>query len=559
MLEEQSNIDTAYISSSIVDTQLASLDYLQNYRKNLLSILERANQISNTTSLDELLNQMLDLIMEVTGSETGSFYLLDPEEGELVYEVVKGDGEVRDMVGLGILHAQGVFGSAEKKLEPLVVDDLRDDPRWAQYLGHQKSGKLRNVISFPLILKEKTIGAVQVFNFVRENLDILQVLGERVASEINKVMLLEKAHRSNHQMKALVDILGSIGATLDREQLLRLVTEHAAQLLQAERTSVFIVDPATSDLAFHVAYQQPTEELGDTVDKQTRLDKIIQNGKPYHNPIDSGKTPRDVTFDHGLGFVARSALTIPLRARSISLGQDGTIEERVIGGVMAFNKQRATFDSEDTNMLEILANQASTMLQIVDLYNDASGLFLDIIKALVAAIDAKDPYTQGHSLRVSEISVSIAKEFALGTKVIHEIQLGSLLHDVGKIGIPDNILLKPGRLTDDEFDEIKKHPLIGHKIMSEVKVLHNMLPAISEHHERLDGSGYPFGLSGDQITLMGKIVAVADVFDAMTSDRPYRKAIEPESVISYLQENAGKLFDADCVEAFVRVYQREES
>jgi putative nucleotidyltransferase with HDIG domain len=171
-------------------------------------------------------------------------------------------------------------------------------------------------------------------------------------------------------------------------------------------------------------------------------------------------------------------------------------------------------------------------------------------------MDAKDSYTQGHSKRVSEYSVLIAKELGLDPTEIHNVRIGSLLHDVGKIGIPDSILKKKGKLTPDEVATVQSHPLTGWKILHQIRLLEPMLLAIIEHHEKLDGSGYPYGLSGNQISIMGRIVAVADVFDAMTSDRPYRASIPIPEVLAYLDENSGTLFDPKCVSALKTTLDR---
>jgi putative nucleotidyltransferase with HDIG domain len=256
-------------------------------------------------------------------------------------------------------------------------------------------------------------------------------------------------------------------------------------------------------------------------------------------------------------FLARSTVAVPLRARAIAVGKErGTLDERVIGNLMVLNKKSGNFDAEDTQLLEILASQASTVLQIAQLYRDVNQLFLDFIKVLAAAIDAKDPYTRGHSQRVSDLSVNIAQKLGLSSDNVHDIRIGSLLHDIGKIGIPDNIITKPDHLTRDEYESMKKHPAIGQHIMLSVHMLQNALPAIAEHHERLDGSGYPFGLHDEQISLMGRIVAVADVFDAMTTDRPYRKSLENEMVFDHLLDNIGTLYDGDCVHALIQSYIR---
>jgi putative nucleotidyltransferase with HDIG domain len=183
---------------------------------------------------------------------------------------------------------------------------------------------------------------------------------------------------------------------------------------------------------------------------------------------------------------------------------------------------------------------------------------MDIIKALAAAIDAKDPYTVGHSHRVSTYAVAVARRLGLSPEMIQHVRIGGLLHDIGKIGIPDAILLKPGRLTQEEYNWMKKHPEVGENIMKQVRLLHNALPCLGEHHEKMDGTGYPRGLKGDQISILGRIVAVADVFDAITSDRPYRIGLSVEDGLDLLCEGVGTQFDGNCVEAFIDLVQNKK-
>ncbi|NCC34674.1 MAG: HD-GYP domain-containing protein, partial [Chloroflexia bacterium] len=180
-----------------------------------------------------------------------------------------------------------------------------------------------------------------------------------------------------------------------------------------------------------------------------------------------------------------------------------------------------------------------------------------IIDAITGAIDLKDPYTRGHSQRVSDFSVAIAQELGLDHTMIYRVRIASKLHDVGKIRIPDRILKKRGTLTEAEFREMRQHPLYGVEFLKEnglleLALLRDAWQALAQHHERLDGRGYPYGLKGEQISLIGRIVAVADVFDAITSHRTYRPARSVEEALAILQHLAGRELDDTCVDALLR-------
>jgi HD-GYP domain-containing protein (c-di-GMP phosphodiesterase class II) len=177
-------------------------------------------------------------------------------------------------------------------------------------------------------------------------------------------------------------------------------------------------------------------------------------------------------------------------------------------------------------------------------------LFLGTVKSLAAAIDGKDPYTRGHSERVSRVSTAIAQRLGLSDDECEKIRISALLHDVGKIGIDDNILKKPAALTDQEFETMKLHPQKGYKIMSQIPAMKEFLPGMYMHHEMVNGMGYPQGLTGDQIPLMGLIVAVADTFDAMTTDRPYQKAMKFEDAVERIRSFVGTRYDERVVAAF---------
>ena len=192
-----------------------------------------------------------------------------------------------------------------------------------------------------------------------------------------------------------------------------------------------------------------------------------------------------------------------------------------------------------------------------ELYTKMRKVYLDTIRALAAAIDAKDPYTKGHSERVAETSVALAQELNLSDKDIENIEYTALLHDIGKIGIADNILGKNSSLTDKEFDKIKEHTIIGAKIIEPVDFLKNSYEAIYHHHERYNGAGYPDGIKEKDIPLSARIIAVADAYDAMGSDRPYRKKLNKDKILNELKDQAGKQFDPEIVKALISVLDRE--
>jgi HD-GYP domain-containing protein (c-di-GMP phosphodiesterase class II) len=185
-------------------------------------------------------------------------------------------------------------------------------------------------------------------------------------------------------------------------------------------------------------------------------------------------------------------------------------------------------------------------------------LFLGSIQMLAGAVDEKDPYTRGHSDRVTRYSLLIAKEMALPPDFLETLQISAQLHDVGKIGIEDRVLKKPGALTAEEFEVMKTHTTKGANILRPVKQLAEMLPGIELHHEALDGRGYPYGLKGDQIPLLAKVIAVADTFDALTTNRPYQHAHSPEEALRIIQNLAGKRLDPKPVAALMAVYERGE-
>jgi len=203
-----------------------------------------------------------------------------------------------------------------------------------------------------------------------------------------------------------------------------------------------------------------------------------------------------------------------------------------------------------------IADQIAVALENVRLIEELNLLNLGTIRALANAVDAKSPWTAGHSWRVTTVALNIGREMRLSETELETLQKGGLFHDIGKIGVPETILDKPGKLTDEEYAIIKKHPGIGAEIMGPIQAYHNLIPIVLQHHEWFNGQGYPHGLAGDAISLGARILAVADVYDALITDRPYRPGWEYSRVISYLEENSGSQFDPAVVQTVLKINDR---
>ncbi len=272
----------------------------------------------------------------------------------------------------------------------------------------------------------------------------------------------------------------------------------------------------------------------------TRLEDEIASGKDAL--LDSAVYE---PFRHDWPSWVRSIIAVPLYRK-----------DRIIGMMVAANRlDKADFDSIDVKLFTSVASECAVFIENGRLFTDLKELFMGSLKALTSSIDAKDQYTRGHSERVAFISRWIAEKLAaqgtLHQEQIHRVYLAGLLHDVGKIGISEAVLRKTGPLTDMEWKQIQAHPTIGAGILAEIKQMRDIIPGVLCHHERHDGKGYPDGLKGDDIPLIGKIVMIADSFDAMTSKRTYRDAMTIAAAMEEMRAQSARQFDPDIVRVFL--------
>ena len=332
------------------------------------------------------------------------------------------------------------------------------------------------------------------------------------------------------------------------DRLAKLIVINATRLLRTEIGSLMLVDKETNMLEIVAARGLP-EELVKNIHipiGKGIAGKVAEEGESIL--CENIETDTRFLKESNEKYTSKSFVSVPLK-----------IQNRVIGVLNINNKEsKQKFDEKDLRLLTILAEQSARTIENAELYKHMQDTYLGTIQTLARAIDAKDPYTKGHSDRVTRYAVKIAREMNLSESAIRNIEYSALIHDIGKIGIQESILTKKGGLSGTEYEIVKMHPLIGESIITPVKFLNGIAPLILYHHERFDGKGYLEGLRGEAIPQCARIISVADAFDAMTSDRPYRKALSRKKAREELEKESGKKFDPQVVEAFLRLLDRGE-
>ncbi len=359
------------------------------------------------------------------------------------------------------------------------------------------------------------------------------------------------------QIEERVDRLGLLSrlsqilnSTLEHQEVRKRAVEAATQLMKAEKGSLLLRDEKTGKLSFEAAPRDKEETM-----KAITLNVgqgiagwVAQKGRPLivNHPENDPRFYEGV--DGKTSFKTRNILCVPVK-----------VKKRVIGVLEAVNKRHgADFDQEDLSLFASLADQVAIALDNARLYQEQEEMFFQTVESFADAIEKRDPYTGGHTQRVTLYSLAIARYLPLKPAEKRWLKIASTLHDIGKIGIEDQILKKPDPLSPAEYDIMKHHSNLGAGMIERIRQLREIVPAIKYHHEKVNGRGYPTGLKGEDIPLIAKIVAVSDTYDAMTSDRPYRRALSKTTTIQELKRCAGTQFDRGVVEAFMKAYRNGE-
>ena len=520
----------------------------------LALLLELGQAFHSTLELDPLLVSILKQIQSAVRSESGSIWLMDEEQKELRCTHALGPGS-DDVVGR-VMPAEKflwVYNAAAGKA--IKVDDIAKDKQWTIHFGDYIRPNAHNLILAPLVARGELLGTFSVVNkiglaaFSGMDLELLSALSGHAAVAIQNAQLYARQQHTTERQKLLDQISRHLQQTLDLEELIPRIFAEVNKAINAEAQSLWLVNNEAGVIVCRFATGPGAEQVrtlsvpigqgivGTSVAKQESI--IIadaQNDPRVYRPADE-KT----------GYVTRSLMSVPM-----------VREGKSIGAIQAVNKRNgALFTHDDLDLFRSIADSAALSVENARLFQELHASYDATLEALTMALDLRDRETEGHSRRVVEYTARLARQIGLDKDTIEDIERGALIHDVGKIGVPDAVLHKPGPLDPEERKIIEKHPQAGYEMLLGIPYLREEIKIVLAHQEKWDGTGYPLGLKGEAIPLGARLFMIADTFDALTSDRPYRKGKPYEVARQIIAEEAGRQFDPTAVKAFLEVPPEE--
>jgi response regulator RpfG family c-di-GMP phosphodiesterase len=434
-----------------------------------------------------------------------------------------------------------------QSIDFLLTDLILGDKSGMEVLN--KAIELHSDVVVVLMTGQPTIeNAVSVLKLGAYDYLIKPFSVERLKTIIRRGLERQQLYRENVHLKEMVSlyqISQAMGSTVELDSLLSLILDTAVREFGANLASILLWDEKTKSL-------KPKASLGTTKgepnqrslsEKDPIIDSIIKTGQPQ---ILDESNIRQMLSSEAKRIDIKSAISHPLLAKG-----------KVIGVLNLIRSQRANpFTKGQLQSLSIIASEAASAIENSKLYENLKESYLETLTALANAVEARDTYTRGHTERVWYIAEFLAGQMGWEEERMWEVKMGGILHDIGKIGVPDAILNKPGKLTLEEFEIMKLHPKQGVKILEGISFLAPALPYVLYHHERYDGQGYPEGLAKEDIPIQGRLMAVVDTFDAISSDRPYRKSKGFEKALEEIKENTGTQFDLPIVEVLLDAWNK---
>ncbi len=517
--------------------------------------LEGMNRVSTILrtmpTLSQMLPHLLDEALAAMDSDTGAIWLFDSAAGVLKREVARGwmeaveGGECKPGEGFpgGVFTANSLHRSDEFKTDP----DLRIVNRDSIPAGW-------GGVSIPIRSEQDIVGAVCVAmplprKVTAEEANLLVILSDMAGTAIQRTRLNEQTRSQLEHLSALHAIDTAITASMNLDVTMSYFLDQVVNQLHVDAAAVLLNNPRMMILEYFSGrgfrgkgIASTRLRFGEGQSGRAALERrLIHVAITSHDPM---AKPERIA---GEGFVAHTS--VPLIAKG-----------QVKGILELFHRNPFSPKEEWLGFLNTLAGQAAIAIDNATLFSDLQSANLQLARAYDStlegwsrAMDLRDKETEGHSQRVTETALLLAKSMGLSDSELVHIRRGALLHDLGKLGVPDSILNKPASLTEEEMEIMHRHPALAYELLMPIEFLRPALDIPYCHHEHWDGSGYPRGLKGDEIPLPARIFAVSDVFDAVTSDRPYRAAWSREKAIEYIRERSGKDFDPRVVEAFLRM------
>lgn len=515
-------------------------------------LTEVAHTINSTLELPTLLNTIVQLAVELVGADFGGLALIEPDGQSMTYPYLY--NLPRGLSETPIPEGQGLAWQVAESGESVRLNDYSS---YSRALSNWVTAGVRTAVMVPVTVGDTCIGALGVGGFSAEtqfsdrDLAVAEAVGRQAGVAIQNARLYAAEQARRQELDTLYGLSRRLVAIHELSAVLDTIARHTVETV-------------------HVTFCRITlRERGQYVCRAAHpirpLDFDLGVGRVA--PWTAARQYQRVLRDNRPLVLARAETDLEEKERqTLLLNKVETVcliplrvgEKKI--GVMALGEarhlNRTPFDADKLNLITSIAEQAASAIQRARLHEELEESYVETVLALANAMDARDTYTGNHSQRLAEWAVATARELGCSLEEIRTIEWGALLHDIGKIGVPDSILLKEGPLTQDEWKVIERHPDVGAGIVAPVKRLEDVAPIIRAHQEKYDGTGYPDGLRGDKIPLGARILAVVDAYGAITDKRPYQEARPHEEAVAELERCAGTQFDPQVVEAFLRALER---
>jgi len=517
----------------------------------LALLLELGQAFHSTLELDPLLVSILKQLQSAVRSESGSIWLMDEDQTELRCTHSIGPGS-EEIIGKVIAAEKFLWVYNAVAGRALKVDDVSRDKEWTIHFSAYIRPNSRNLIIAPLVARGELLGTISVVNklghavFSGMDLELLSALSGHAAVAIQNAQLYERQSHVTERQKLLDQISRHLQQILDLEELIPRIFAEVNKAIDAEAQSLWLVNHEAGTINCRFATGPGAEEVK-KLSVPLNAASIVGTTVAKQESIIIADAQKDARFYRGAddrtGFVTRSLMSVPM-----------VREGKSIGAIQAVNKRNgALFTHDDLDLFRNIADSAALSIENARLFAELHASYDATLEALTMALDLRDRETEGHSRRVVEYTARLARQIGVSGDMIDEFRRGALIHDVGKIGVPDAVLHKPGPLDPEERKIIEKHPQAGYEMLLGIPYLSEEIKIVLAHQEKWDGTGYPLGLRGEAIPLGARLFMIADTFDALTSDRPYRKGKPYEIARQIIAEESGRQFDPKAVQAFLEV------